>query len=40
MNTRLPFNECDNGRYIDYLKGISEKLACILQSDITENERR
>ena len=40
MNTRFPFNECNDGHYIVYLKGISEKLEWILQSDITENERR
>ena len=40
MNTCLPFDECDNGRYVVNLKGISEKLEWILQSDITKNERR
>ena len=40
MNTCLPFDECNDGRYVVNLKGVSEKLACILQSDITKNERR
>ena len=40
MNTRLLFDECDNGRYVVYLKELSEKPACNLQSDETENERR
>ena len=39
MNTCLPFDECDNGRYVVNLKGISEKLEWILQSNITENEK-
>ena len=40
MNTRLSFDECNDGCYVVNLKGLSEKLKWILQSDITENERR